>query len=527
MEAVPCNSSDEPPTSAVLLDTCHFSQVIFTNVEKFYIPGTDITCHYNLSQQVIPRRKDWVGIFRVGWKTTREYYTFMWAPLPSIPNSSGAEFQQVLFRAYYLPKDDEYYQFCYVDQDGQGEVEEIEQQNATLLHENQKLKAKQVSLQKQNKDLQEKLRVVEGEVEEIKQQNTAFFHENQKLKEKQVSLQEQSKDLQEKLRVAEGEMEEIKQQNTTFFHENQKLKEKQVSLQEQTKDLQEKLRVAKEEKKEFEDKVHLLQTGTMELQRAQDRQALEITSAQAELAAVVEDKIKLQKEKEEFERSLDNLRISNKKLNVEVSLLKKQITLLETQSSCIETELCQPEKRLSQVQSQQKELEDLQRKGQDKTRHLEQLKEENNQLNANFFREQNLKEELKEKILLLQTLQKEIDEKEKENQCLRRENEGLLAHLPEMIHDAPSGLLTQSQENTSLLYGNPYLACPEIPDADLVSVKKCPMCNDIFSDLEEQQYADHVRSHLLDCPYCCETFDKSNKQVYDDHVYCHGLDKCL
>lgn len=55
----------EPPTSAVFLDNCHFSQVIFNNVEKFYVPGGDITCYYTLTQHIAPRRKDWVGIFRV------------------------------------------------------------------------------------------------------------------------------------------------------------------------------------------------------------------------------------------------------------------------------------------------------------------------------------------------------------------------------------------------------------------------------------------------------------------------------
>uniref|UniRef100_A0A8C6XI76 Calcium-binding and coiled-coil domain-containing protein 2 n=1 Tax=Naja naja TaxID=35670 RepID=A0A8C6XI76_NAJNA len=61
---------------------CQFCQVIFGNIEKFYVPGTDITCYYNLSRYFMPRKKDWVGIFRVGWKTTREYFTFMWAPEP-------------------------------------------------------------------------------------------------------------------------------------------------------------------------------------------------------------------------------------------------------------------------------------------------------------------------------------------------------------------------------------------------------------------------------------------------------------
>jgi len=58
-------TSDEPPTSAVLLDNCHFSQVVFNDVEKFYVPGIDITCYYTLTQNIVPRRKDWVGIFRV------------------------------------------------------------------------------------------------------------------------------------------------------------------------------------------------------------------------------------------------------------------------------------------------------------------------------------------------------------------------------------------------------------------------------------------------------------------------------
>ncbi|KAI2583795.1 CALCOCO2 isoform 5, partial [Pan troglodytes] len=108
----------DPPTSAVLLDHCHFSQVIFNSVEKFYIPGGDVTCHYTFTQHFIPRRKDWIGIFRVGWKTTREYYTFMWVTLPIDLNNKSAKQQEVQFKAYYLPKDDEYYQFCYVDEDG-------------------------------------------------------------------------------------------------------------------------------------------------------------------------------------------------------------------------------------------------------------------------------------------------------------------------------------------------------------------------------------------------------------------------
>lgn len=460
-------------------------------MEKFFVPGVDVTCHYNLSQHLAPRTKDWVGIFRVGWKTTREYYTFMWAPLPNSPDSSK---QEVLFKAYYLPKDDEYYQFCYVDQDG----------------------------------------LVRGA---------------------SVPFQFRAEAEDDMLVVTtQGEVEEIEQQNATLVQDNQKQKENVTRLQKQNEYLQEKLKAAEERTKEFEGKVHLLQTGTMELQRGQDLQALEISSAQTELVDVKENNTRLLRKNQDLQQSLEALRSSNEKLNLEVNNLKKEITQLETQYGSTEAELQQIKEEnknvlskkdhledklkatlgsrdqlQSQMQSQQNEVENLQETNRDKSRHLEQLKEENRQLNATLLRQQNyadLDKELKEKILLLQTLQKEKDKMGTEIQRLRQKNEELAAQLPEVIPDSLAGVLRRSAENVSLMFGNPYSAPLELPETDLESIKKCPMCGEVFpNDIGEQQYSDHVQSHLLECPYCDGTFDKSNKQVYDDHVYCHRLDK--
>lgn len=221
---------EDPPTSAVLLDHCHFSQVIFNSVEKFYVPGGDVTCYYTLTQHFIPRRKDWIGIFRVGWKTTREYYTFMWVTLPIDLNSESTKQQEVHFKAYYLPKDDEYYQFCYVDQDGvvrgasipfqfrpeneedilvvttQGEVEEIEQHNSELCKENQELKDSCASLQKQNSDMQAELQKKQEELETLKSVNEKL---EQKVKEQKDSW--------------ETELLRLKEQNQKIASENEKM----------------------------------------------------------------------------------------------------------------------------------------------------------------------------------------------------------------------------------------------------------------------------------------------------------------
>ncbi|XP_053118077.1 calcium-binding and coiled-coil domain-containing protein 2 [Hemicordylus capensis] len=493
MEALLNDNSEEPPTSIALLDSCHFSQVIFTTVEKFYVPGADVTCHYTLSQYIKPCKKDWVGIFRVGWKTTREYYTFMWAPSPSGPDNSDAKHQQVLFKAYYLPKDDEYYQFCYVDHDG----------------------------------------IVRGA---------------------SVPFQFRAEAEDDMLVVTtQGEVEEIEQQNATLQQENQKLKENLTNLQKQNEDLQEKLTAAQEKAKELESKVHLLQSETMELQRTQDLQVLEISSAQTELAVVTETNVKLQRENQDLQKSLETLKSSHEKFDLQLNFLKTEIAQLETQNGAKEAELHQIkeenktvlsakdqlENKLkatldrmdqlqAQVQSQQQEVENLQEADEAKSRHLKQLKEENRQMNATVLRQQkyaDLDKKLEEKTLLLQALQKEKDDLEKENQRLKQKNEELMAYSPEVIPDMPPGVPNQLAENASLLFGNPYSLITELPDTSLEPMKKCPMCDTVFpSDIGEQQYMSHVRSHLLECPYCEESFDKSNKQVYEDHIYCHGLD---
>ncbi|XP_002748511.4 calcium-binding and coiled-coil domain-containing protein 2 isoform X5 [Callithrix jacchus] len=288
---------EDPPTSAVLLDHCHFSQVIFNSVEKFYIPEVDVTCHYTFTQPFIPRRKDWIGIFRVGWKTTHEYYTFMWVNLPIDLNNESAKQQEVQFKAYYLPKDDEYYQFCYVDQDGvvrgasipfqfrpeneedilvvttQGEVEEIQQHNKELCKENQELKDSCVSLQKQNSDMQAELQKKQEELEtlrsinkklerKLKEQDDYWETELLQLKEQNQKMSSENKkmeirvdQLQAQLSTQEKEMEKLVQGDQEKTEQLEHLKKENdhlfLSLTEQRKD-QKKLEQTVEEMKQNE-----------------------------------------------------------------------------------------------------------------------------------------------------------------------------------------------------------------------------------------------------------------------------------
>ncbi|KAM9165945.1 tax1-binding protein 1 isoform 4-T4 [Pangshura tecta] len=114
------SSFQEAPSSSNALQTSNFAHVIFQNVAKSYLPNVHLECHYTLTQYIQPHQKDWVGIFKVGWSTARDYYTFLWSPMPE-NYVEGSTINCVLsFQGYYLPNDDgEFYQFCYVTHKGE------------------------------------------------------------------------------------------------------------------------------------------------------------------------------------------------------------------------------------------------------------------------------------------------------------------------------------------------------------------------------------------------------------------------
>lgn len=104
----------------VPLQTSNFAHVIFQNVAKSYLPNAHLECHYTLTPYIHPHPKDWVGIFKVGWSTARDYYTFLWSPMPEHYVEGSAVNCELAFQGYYLPNDDgEFYQFCYVTHKGE------------------------------------------------------------------------------------------------------------------------------------------------------------------------------------------------------------------------------------------------------------------------------------------------------------------------------------------------------------------------------------------------------------------------
>ncbi|XP_022365330.1 calcium-binding and coiled-coil domain-containing protein 2 isoform X2 [Enhydra lutris kenyoni] len=465
---------EDPPTSAVLLDHCHFSQVIFNSVEKFYVPGGDVTCYYTLTQHFIPRRKDWIGIFRcslslflkllsspntgpsynqVGWKTTREYYTFMWVTLPVDLNTESAKQQEVQFKAYYLPKDDEYYQFCYVDQDGV-------------------VRGASIPFQFRPENEEDILVVTtQGEVEEIEQHNKELRKENQELKDSCVSLQQQNSDMQAELHKKEEELETLKGTN---------------------KELEQQLKAQKDR---WENELLQLKEQNQKMSSENEKMGVRVDQLQAQLSTQEKEMEKLVQGDQDKTEQLKHLRKENSQL---------LLTLAQQREH---------QKKLEQTVEEMKQEEASAKKKQ------QQLTDENS----------GLSETLNENKIVCNVLQREKERLERENDLLKRENSRLLSYMgldfDSLPYQAPTSDQGGAGQNPGLVYGNPYSGIQESSAPGLLAIKRCPTCksdfaDDIFDHTLEQQ---RMQTLCLNCPICDKSFPATEKQIFEDHVFCHTL----
>lgn len=96
-------------------------RVEFRNVGSCYFPQSRVDCHYTINPQHTWASNDWIGLFKVGWSSVKEYHTFVWAVAPSSYKEGTSVNCCVNFQASYLPGPSaQQYQFVYVD--GKGEI---------------------------------------------------------------------------------------------------------------------------------------------------------------------------------------------------------------------------------------------------------------------------------------------------------------------------------------------------------------------------------------------------------------------
>jgi chromosome segregation ATPase len=89
--------------------------VCFIDVPGGYKPGESVEVRYRMSGEVATHRRDWVGLFKVGWTSMRDYYTFEWSMNKDEQQSVDEDVRMVVFNGSRLPPEDgNFYQFCFV-----------------------------------------------------------------------------------------------------------------------------------------------------------------------------------------------------------------------------------------------------------------------------------------------------------------------------------------------------------------------------------------------------------------------------
>ncbi|XP_077460101.1 calcium-binding and coiled-coil domain-containing protein 1-like isoform X1 [Stigmatopora argus] len=95
------------------------STVVFRNVGQFYFPQTRVECHYSVTSAHMWSSSDWIGIFKVGYSSLREYHTYAWSLVPEGYTEGSPVDCCVAFQAFYLPRPSAVeYHFVYVDKMG-------------------------------------------------------------------------------------------------------------------------------------------------------------------------------------------------------------------------------------------------------------------------------------------------------------------------------------------------------------------------------------------------------------------------
>ncbi|XP_078722914.1 calcium-binding and coiled-coil domain-containing protein 1-like [Lampetra fluviatilis] len=343
----------------------HLSLAVFRNVPPAYIPEVAIECHYSLAPELHPHAKDWVGIFKEGWRRPRDYVTFLWSPLPEERGEQGKPAEcSVQFQAYYLPREDAHsYCFCYVSHEGRvcgvstpfrfrrprhsgpdellameedaldvlvvtTRSELLQKRLLELQEEGAELRQLQLALEEERGELQEKLVTLEATLRDEKDERDALGQQLAALRVREAELGaecEQGRHSQEealarlhllesdiaalssKLLAKETHIDRFKDQLRKLGVENEHLRSQMKKVLEEKELYKEHLRGREVEEKELLEELGALRErlSVREAESASCRQ--EVASCREQLAQAARDQEELARVREELRVALDQL----------------------------------------------------------------------------------------------------------------------------------------------------------------------------------------------------------------------------
>ncbi|XP_052552765.1 tax1-binding protein 1 isoform X2 [Tympanuchus pallidicinctus] len=407
------SSFQEVPSSANALQTSNFAHVIFQNVAKSYLPNTHLECHYTLTQFIHPHQKDWVGIFKVGWSTARDYYTFLWSPMPE-NYVEGSTVNCVLnFQGYYLPNDDgEFYQFCYVTHKGEirgastpfqfrtsSPVEELltmeDEGNSDMLVVTTKAGLLEFKIEKIIKEKEELLKVTS-----VLEKETAQLRDQVERLEKELNLEKQRCDqLQTEQKTSIQASETLKTENDDLKKKHDEVASKVLQLEEDIMAVTQKAIAKETELDSMKDKLKkvMLEKDQLECVLKTEKDEKELYK---EDAAILKEQ--LRKAEDQIQASKQEAVLMSKELSDAVNVRDK--TMADLHSARLENEKLK--KQLADALAELKKLTALKNEQETSNTTEQELRREVEDLK---LRLQMAADHYKEKFKECQKLQKQVN----------------------------------------------------------------------------------------------------------------------
>ncbi|XP_074756555.1 tax1-binding protein 1 isoform X1 [Athene noctua] len=552
------SSFQEVPSSANALQTSNFAHVIFQNVAKSYLPNTHLECHYTLTQFIHPHQKDWVGIFKVGWSTARDYYTFLWSPMPENYVEGSTVNCVLTFQGYYLPNDDgEFYQFCYVTHKGEirgastpfqfrtsSPVEELltmeDEGNSDMLVVTTKAGLLEFKIEKIIKEKEELLKVtsvLEKETAQLRDQVERLEKELNHEKQRCDQLQTEQKNNVQASEALKTEIDDLKKKHDEAASKVLQLEEdimtvtqKAIAKETELDSLKDKLKkvvlekeqlecVLKTEKDEKElYKIHLKNTEIENTKLVKEIQTFKNLDANKEnmISYYKEEVGRLQlfiAEKENMKKAF-LLSSSNKE---DASILKEQLRKAEDQIQASKQEAVLMSKELSDavnvrdktmadLHSARLENEKLKKQLADALAELKKVTTLKNEQESSNTVEQELRREVEDLKLRLQMAADHYKEKFKECQKLQKQVNKFTEQAKIAGHQQK---LTDASNNET--------ATAVVTDKKLSASPVSPISSDIVSEFMVKEQVREMNKEIAEKT---EKYKKCKQMLADEKMKC-------
>ncbi|XP_032918073.1 tax1-binding protein 1 isoform X2 [Catharus ustulatus] len=453
------SSFQEVPSSSTL-QTSNFAHVIFQNVAKSYLPNTHLECHYTLTQFIHPHQKDWVGIFKVGWSTARDYYTFLWSPMPENYVEGSTVNCVLTFQGYYLPNDDgEFYQFCYVTYKGEirgastpfqfrtaSPVEELltmeDEGNSDMLVVTTKAGLLEFKIEKIIKEKEELLKVtsvLEKETTQLREQVEQLEKELNHEKQRCEQLQTEQKD---NIQTAEA----FKRENNELKKKHDEVASKVLQLEEDIMTVTQKAIAKETELDSLKDKLKkvMLEKEQLECVLKTEKDEKELYKDEASIL-----KEQLRKAEDQIQASKQEAVLMSKELSDAVNVRDK--TMADLHSARLENEKFK--KQLAEALAELKKITALK-----------------NEQEASNAVEQELRREVEDLKLRLQMAADHYKEKFKECQKLQKQVNKFTEQAKTAGHQQKLTDASNIETATAVLTDKKLSASPVSPiSSDIVS----------------------------------------------------------